>query len=100
MQREKLKKDSKYEPAICPGCRTILIGAREPGDTDYCMEADRDVTLRPVNIHPISHEPSHIDAPWAFAPKHLEVSNAIKRYRENKRTPPVALPPEKEGVIV
>lgn len=37
--------DDEYEDAMCPECETILTGAREPGDEDFCQDAQKEVTL-------------------------------------------------------
>jgi len=96
-QKRQSKTANGYEKAICPGCGTILVGSREPGDRDHCVEAERDVTLQPVHKNYNACEPLPWDAPYDFAPQHLHLRGAIKRHREGERVP-VEIPVSRDGV--
>lgn len=98
-EKRQSRKANGYEKAICPPCNTILVGAREPGEMDYCLEAEREVRLQPIHQNPHSAEASHIDEPYDFAPEKTWVRNAIKRHRDGERVP-VHIPADKDGVVV
>jgi hypothetical protein len=80
----------EYEVAICPGCGSKLTGSREPGERDYCQDAEREVTLQPENKNYRSHSISPADKRDLFEPHHITVKKSIKRYRNGERNPPVA----------
>jgi hypothetical protein len=76
----------QYEDAICPGCGTVLTGSREPGDQEYCQDAERDVTLAPANLNARAHKVSNWDGPWP-GPEWKRVRSAIEDHRDGDRVP-------------
>ena len=80
----------RYERAICPGCGSVLTGSREPGERDYCVDAEREVTLQPAHKNHRSHEVGPADKEDLFEPKHITVKHAIDNHRQGERYPPVA----------
>lgn len=72
-----------YTDALCPGCGVVLTGSREPGDRDYCQDAEREVTLVPANKNPES-------VPLRAGERTYD---AIRAYRNDRRRWPVDIPP-------
>lgn len=77
---------TEYQDAICPGCGSVLTGSREPGDKDYCQEAEREVTLAPANKNVDAHHVMPADGDYSERPSHRAcLRGAIRAHRYGTR---------------